>query len=79
MTRFKYLGLPLDQTDDDCLEIRQNIRRARKVWGQLDKILQIEVSDTQVKEIFYREVVQVVLLIWVIVMGHVVRNGEDNG
>ena len=36
---FNYLGLPLDQTDDDWPSIRRNIMREIMVWGRLEKIL----------------------------------------
>ena len=32
---FNYLGRTLDQMDDDCPVVRQNIKRAQKVWGRL--------------------------------------------
>ena len=36
---FRYLGRPLDQTDDDCTAVRQNIMCTRLVWGRLGKLL----------------------------------------
>ena len=36
---FQYLGITLYQTDDDWPAIRQNIMRARSVWGRLGKSL----------------------------------------
>ena len=36
---FRYLGQPLDQTDDDLLDVRRNIMRARSVWGRLGTLL----------------------------------------
>ena len=34
VTQFKYLGISiLDQTYGDCLVVRWNIKRERKVWG----------------------------------------------
>ena len=38
--QFKYLGRPMDQKYDDCLELQRNVERVRKVWGILRKILQ---------------------------------------
>ena len=32
VTQFKYLGIPLDQSDNDCPDILRYIRRAHKVW-----------------------------------------------
>ena len=31
---FRYLGRPLDQTDDDWTAVRRNIMRARSDWGR---------------------------------------------
>ena len=36
---FKYLGRPLDQTDDDFPVIIQNIMCDRTVWGRLGKLI----------------------------------------
>ena len=62
MEAFKYLGRPLDQTDDDWPAIRRKIKQARTVWERLGKLLIQEGADTRVAEMFYREVVQAVLL-----------------
>ena len=59
---FQYLGRPLDQTDDDWPAVRQNIMRARSVWGRLGKILGREGADPKVSARFYRAVVQAILL-----------------
>ena len=60
--QIKYLGRPLDQTDDNWTEVQRNAKRAQKVWGILGKILQREGADTKVLEMFYRVVVHKVLL-----------------
>ena len=62
MAKFKYLGWPLDQADDDCLELRRNVKQERKVWGRLGKILRREGAYSKVAEMLYKEVLQVVLL-----------------
>ena len=36
---FRYLGLPLDQTDDDWPAMWRNIIQARSVWGRLGTLL----------------------------------------
>ena len=36
---FKYLGRPLDQTDDDWPAVRHNVKRARMVMWRLGKML----------------------------------------
>ena len=60
--QLKYLGQTLYQSDNSCTEIRRNIRRERKVWYGLGKILQGEGRYTQISTMFYTEVVQAVLL-----------------
>ena len=59
---FRYLGRPLDQTYDDWLSVWRNIMRASLVWGRLGTLLRWEGSEPRVSEIFYREVVQAILL-----------------
>ena len=59
---FKYLGWPLDQTDDGWLLVRLDIKRERKVWGRLGKILRREGPVPRVLEMFCRVVIQVVIL-----------------
>ena len=62
VTQFKYLGRPLDQSDNGWPKILRNTRRLRKFWGQLGKILLREGGeDTHVLAIFYWVVVQAVL------------------
>ena len=62
MSRFKYLGRTLDQTDDNWPDILRKINRDKKFLGIMGKIMRREGEDTQVLSIFYRVVVQVVLL-----------------
>ena len=45
---FRYLGQPLDQTDDDWPAAQQNIMRARSVWGRMGTLLQQEGEATKV-------------------------------
>ena len=59
---FGCLEINLDQTDGDCLAVRRNIMRARSVWGRLWILIRREGGDPSVAEIFYRAVVQVILL-----------------
>ena len=51
-----------DQADDDCLELRRNVKQERRVWGRLGKILRREGAYSKVAEMLYKEVLQVVLL-----------------
>ena len=41
----KYLGRPLEQSDDNWPAVRQNIGRAQQVWGRLGFILRQEGAD----------------------------------
>ena len=62
VTTFRYLGRRLDKTDDNCTAVRRNIMRARSVWGRLGTLLRREGAEPRVSEIFYRAVVQAILL-----------------
>ena len=62
LATFKYLWRPLDHTDNGWPEIRQNIKRARTVWGRLEKLLRRERAEPRVVTIFYRAVAQAVIL-----------------
>ena len=59
---FRYMGRPIDQTDDDWTAVHRNIMRSRLVWGRLGTLLRREGADTKVQESFYMEVVQAILL-----------------
>ena len=59
---FKYLGRPLDKSDGNWMEVQKNTKWERKVWGRLGNFLQSEGADIKVSTMFYREVVQAVLL-----------------
>ena len=45
---FRYLGRPLDQTDDGWPTVRRNIMLARLVWGRLGTLLWREGADPKV-------------------------------
>ena len=62
VTTVRYLGRHLYQIDDDWPDVRWNIMRARLVWGRLGKLLRREGADPRVTEMFYRAVVQEILL-----------------
>ena len=49
--------------DDDWTVVRRNSQQMRRFWKILGKILQKEGADSKVTEIFYREVLQLVLLL----------------
>ena len=75
VTTFRYLGRPLDQTYDDWPAVRRSIMRARSVWRRLGTLLRREGEEPRVSEIFYRAVVQAILLygldIWFLSMSMV--------
>ena len=33
VVKFKYMGCPLDQTEDDWPSVRRNVKRVWRVWG----------------------------------------------
>ena len=45
MEVFKYLERLLDRSDNDWLEVRWNIWKARHIWGWLGKPLRREEAD----------------------------------
>ena len=57
VAQFKYLAIPLYQSNDNFLGIRQNNRSKWKVWYHLGKILLWEGVDTQAQKMFYQLVV----------------------
>ena len=59
---FKYLGWPLDRSDNDWPVVLRNIRKARLVWDCLGKIMRREGEETDASEKFYHVVIQAVLL-----------------
>ena len=62
MAKSKCLGLPLDQTYDELPVARRNANQAQMFRGRLRKILQREGADIKVLAMFYRLVVQRVLM-----------------
>ena len=59
---FRYLGWVLTVVDDDWLEVVGNIRKSRKSWGRLLRILSREGADPEGSGHFYKAVVQEVLM-----------------
>ena len=70
VTEFRYLGNVLTNTDDDWPAVAGNIRKARKNWGRLARILGREGADPKVSRSFYTDVTHQVLLfgaeLWVL-------------
>jgi len=59
---FQYLGRPLSSTDDNWPAIYKNLSNARKHWGVVSRVWTREGADPRVMAMFYKAVVQSVLL-----------------
>ena len=59
---FKYLGLMLDRLDKNLPTVFWNTGKVRQVWDRQGKLLRREGEEPRVSEMFYREVVQAVLI-----------------
>ena len=60
---FKYLGRVLDRSDDNWPTVLWGVMKACRVWNRLGKLLRREGAEPQVSAVFYRAVVQTVLLL----------------
>ena len=59
---FKYLGRILTATDKNLLAVVGKLRKARRSWGRLARVLSREGADPKVSRAFYIAVTQAVLL-----------------
>ncbi len=59
---FKYLGRLLAYDDNNTQAMRGNLKKARKSWGQVLRILRAENFSPKVCGVFYKATVQAVLL-----------------
>jgi hypothetical protein len=59
---FKYLGRLLAMNDNDMSAVRANLKKARKCWTMFSRLLTGENMSPRVCEMFYRAVIQLVLL-----------------
>jgi hypothetical protein len=59
---FKYLGWLLAYNDNDTQAMRGNLKKARKSWGRVSRILRAENASPQDCGVFYIAIVQAVLL-----------------
>ena len=59
---FKYLVRILLESDDEWPAVVHNLRKVRKKWALLSRVLGREREDAQTKGLFYVVVVQVVLM-----------------
>ena len=51
--KFKYLGRILTATDDDWSAVAGNLKKARRSWGRLARVLSREIADPKVSHTFY--------------------------
>ncbi len=59
---FKYLGRLLSMEDDDGPAINANVRKARRSWARLSRVLRAENAAPRVCGMFYKATVMAVLL-----------------
>ena len=62
VSEFKYLGRILTATDNDWPEVVGNLRKARRSWGRLSRVLDREGTDPKVSRAFYIAVPHAVFL-----------------
>ena len=62
VTTFRYLGRPLSATDNDWPALYWNLRKARQRWAQISRVLAREGASPKVSGMFYKAIVQSVLL-----------------
>ena len=62
MSEIKYLGRVLTATDDDWPAVVGNLRKARRSWGRLSRVIGREGADPKASRAFYIAVTQAVLL-----------------
>jgi hypothetical protein len=59
---FWYLGRILAQVNDDIRAVRQQVKKARGIWGRVGQVLMADKTPPKVSTKFYKSVVQSVLL-----------------
>ena len=62
VTSFKYLGRVLTEADNTWPAIVGNLSKAQKIWARLARILGWEGANPRVSGIFFKAVVQAVML-----------------
>ena len=67
---FKYLGRLMSMDNNNVQAVRANLKKAQKCWRMLSRLLRVENMPARVYGMFYKAVVQVVLVfgskIWVL-------------
>ena len=69
VTLFKYLGRVLTAKDNNWSAFSSNLRKSRKIWMQIMRILSREGAYPKVSGLCFKAVVQVVLIFWGIDVG----------
>jgi hypothetical protein len=59
---FLYLGHKLSSSDDDWLDIIKSLVKARQRWDRISRVLTREGATPRVSAMFYKAVIQTVLL-----------------
>jgi hypothetical protein len=59
---FLYLGCKLSSSDDDWLDVIKNLAKAWQRWARISRVLTCEGSTPRVSAVFYKAVIQTVLL-----------------
>ena len=59
---FKYLGRLMAMDDNDVPAVRSNIKKARKCWARISRVLRADNTNPRVAGMFYKAVVQAILL-----------------
>ena len=62
MEVFKYLGRLIAYDDEDTQAVRGNLKKARRVWVRISRVLRAENASPRVCGMFYKATVQSVLL-----------------
>jgi hypothetical protein len=58
VSKFKYLGRMVSNNDSDDATILRNLKRARKKWGRLSRLLTVDGANPMAMGIFYKVIVQ---------------------
>ena len=59
---FRYLGRILAQDDENVRAVQNQIKKARGTWARVGQVLQADNTPPKVSAMFYKAVVQSVLL-----------------
>ena len=60
---FKYMGQILTAADENWPELVGNLRKAKKIWARMERMLGQEGARPRVSGMFFKAVVQAVLLL----------------